>query len=89
MLDHLSIQCTNLAASVEFYDRVLEVLGGRRIFDREDAIGYGVDFPTFWLGPHRTGAGFRESHIAFRAPSSRCRRRVPRRGRRRRGGDSP
>jgi catechol 2,3-dioxygenase-like lactoylglutathione lyase family enzyme len=24
--------------------------------------------PDFWLGPHQTGEGFRESHIAFSAP---------------------
>ncbi len=41
---------------------------GKRIFDLPEAIGYGVDFPKFWLGPHRTGTGFRESHLAFRAP---------------------
>ncbi len=68
MLDHISIQCTDLVASAAFYDAVLATLGGRRIFDRAEGIGYGVEFPTFWLGPHRTGQGFRESHLAFRAP---------------------
>ena len=67
MLDHVSIQCTDLEPSAAFYDAVLATIGGRRIFDRADAIGYGADFPTFWLGPHRTGEGFRESHLAFRA----------------------
>jgi catechol 2,3-dioxygenase-like lactoylglutathione lyase family enzyme len=69
MIDHVSIQCSDLAASASFYDTVLATLGGRRIFDREEGIGYGVDFPTFWLGAHHTGQGFRESHLAFRAPS--------------------
>ena len=32
-------------------------------------IGYGTDSPTFWLGGHETGEGFRESHIAFQSPS--------------------
>jgi len=33
------------------------------------AIGYGFPpMPTFWIGPHETGKGFRESHIAFHAP---------------------
>ena len=36
--------------------------------DFEDRIGYGVDFPTFWIGRQLTGEGFRESHLAFRAP---------------------
>jgi catechol 2,3-dioxygenase-like lactoylglutathione lyase family enzyme len=67
MLDHLSIQCTDLAASARFYDTVLAPLGGRRVMDFGVAIGYGVGKPTFWLGGHRTGEGFRESHIAFAA----------------------
>ena len=67
MLDHLSIQCTDLAASARFYDTVLAPLGGRRMMDFGVAIGYGVDRPKFWLGGHETGDGFRESHIAFTA----------------------
>ena len=68
MLDHLSIQCANLDAAAAFYDAVLEPLGGRRIMEVGGAVGYGVDFPTFWVGQQVTGEGFRESHIAFRAP---------------------
>ena len=69
MLDHLSIQCADLAASLAFYDAVLAPLGGRRVLDFGDVVGYGTDFPTFWVGPLQTGDGFRESHIAFRSPS--------------------
>lgn len=66
MLDHLSIQCADVAASQSFYDAVLDPLGGSRIMDFGDVVGYGVgQMPTFWLGPHHTGEGFRESHIAF------------------------
>lgn len=69
MLDHLSIQCGDVAASAAFYDAVLEPLGGRRVLDSGEAIGYGTGGkPDFWIGPHRTGEGFRESHIAFTAP---------------------
>jgi catechol 2,3-dioxygenase-like lactoylglutathione lyase family enzyme len=68
MLDHVSIQCADLSASAAFYDTALAPLGGRRILDFGNVIGFGVDFPTFWLGPHTTGEGFRESHIAFKAP---------------------
>ena len=69
MLDHLSIQCANVAASAAFYDTVLATIGGQRIMAFGDVIGYGVPpMPDFWLGPRRTGEGFRESHVAFRAP---------------------
>ncbi len=38
--------------------------------DFGSVIGYGSDGkPTFWLGPFDSGDGFRESHIAFVAPS--------------------
>ena len=69
MLDHLAIQCSDLDASTLFYDAVLAPLGGRRVMDLGQAIGYGTKFPDFWLGAHMSGEGFRESHIAFSAPS--------------------
>jgi len=70
MLDHLSIQCADLAASAGFYDAVLGPLGGQRVMDFGEAIGYGVPpQPDFWIGRQATGEGFRESHIAFSAPS--------------------
>ena len=71
MLDHLSIQCSDMAASSAFYDAVLAPLGGTRIMDFGDsAIGYGTGGkPDFWIGGHMTGDGFRESHIAFAAES--------------------
>jgi len=69
MIAHVSIQCADFSASAEFYDAVLEVLGGRRIMDAPDAIGYGVPpVATFWIAPQQTGDGFRETHIAFAAP---------------------
>ena len=70
MLDHLSIQCADVAASARFYDRVLAAVGGQRLMDFGNVIGYGAGGkPDFWLGPQATGEGFRESHIAFAAPT--------------------
>lgn len=70
MLDHVSIQCAELEASAAFYDAVLAPLGGQRIMDFGDAIGYGTPSrPVFWIGTQTTGDGFRESHLAFTAPS--------------------
>ena len=68
MLDHISIQCADIAKSAAFYDTVLEPLGGVRVMDFGGAIGYGIPpMPTFWIGAQETGDGFRESHIAFSA----------------------
>jgi catechol 2,3-dioxygenase-like lactoylglutathione lyase family enzyme len=69
MLDHISIQCADVAASAVFYDAALAPLGGGRVMDFGDFIGFGLrSKPCFWIGPRTTGAGFRESHIAFAAP---------------------
>lgn len=69
MLDHLSIQCADVAVSAAFYDAVLSTIGGQRILEYDGpTIGYGVPpMPDFWIGPNATGNGFRESHIAFSA----------------------
>jgi len=70
VIDHLSIQCADLPASAAFYDAVLAALGGERVMEFGDAIGYGVPpNPDFWIGRQQTGDGFRESHVAFSAPN--------------------
>jgi catechol 2,3-dioxygenase-like lactoylglutathione lyase family enzyme len=70
MLDHLSIQCADVTASAAFYDTVLAPLGGKRVMDFGEVIGFGVPpMPDFWVGPQTTGEAFRECHIAFTAPN--------------------
>ena len=67
MLDHLSIQCADVPAAAAFYDTVLAPLGGGRVMDFGQVIGYGTpNRPTFWLGGMEEGAGAnRAAHIAF------------------------
>jgi catechol 2,3-dioxygenase-like lactoylglutathione lyase family enzyme len=68
MLDHVAMQCADVAASSAFYDAVLAPIGGERIMDFGEAIGYGVPpRPDFWISQQATGDGFRESHISFTA----------------------
>lgn len=68
MIDHVSIQCGDVGASSAFYDAVLAPLGGARLIEYGEVIGYGVaPKPDFWIGPRATGEGFRESHLAFEA----------------------
>ena len=69
MINHVAIQCRDFAASATFYDEMLGMLGGRRIIEYETAIGYGTEFPTFWIGPLVDERGTREIHLAFDAAS--------------------
>lgn len=69
MIDHVAMQCADLAASTQFYDAVLGALGAGRLMDFGEAIGYGRARPDFWIGRRVTGDGFRESHLAFSASS--------------------
>jgi catechol 2,3-dioxygenase-like lactoylglutathione lyase family enzyme len=69
VLDHLSIQCNDAAASAGFYDAVLAPLGATRVMDFGEVIGYGIGGkPDFWIGPNTDGVPNRQSHIAFAAP---------------------
>ena len=69
MINHLSIQCADVERSARFYDAVLAPLGGGRVMDFGQVVGYGIPpNPSFWIGPQQTGQGFREAHIAFDAP---------------------
>ena len=66
VLDHLSIQCSDIAAATAFYDAVLPTIGGGPVMRFGDFTGYGVDQkPSFWIGPLTTGEPNREVHIAF------------------------
>ncbi len=70
MLDHLSIQCADVAASAAFYDAVLAPVGGARAMDFGDVVGFGVEGkPSFWVGPLAADVPNREIHVAFVAPS--------------------
>ena len=69
MIDHVSIQCADVAASAAFYDAVLAPLGFGRVLDFGEAVGFGLPpVPQLWIGPRSTGHGFRETHLGFVAP---------------------
>jgi catechol 2,3-dioxygenase-like lactoylglutathione lyase family enzyme len=69
MIDHVSVQVRDVAASAAFYTAVLAPLGGERVLDFGDVVGFGVaGQPSFWLGPTTTGGNAREVHLAFAAP---------------------
>ncbi len=73
MLHHVSIGVADVTRAAQFYDRVLQELGFKRVFEvLPYGIGYGEKQPAFWIGlPHdqraaSTGNGV---HIAFNATS--------------------
>jgi catechol 2,3-dioxygenase-like lactoylglutathione lyase family enzyme len=54
VLDHVGVQCSDMAASAAFYDAVLAPLGAQRIMDFGEAIGYGIPpSPDFWISVPR------------------------------------
>ena len=70
MIDHTGIGVANVARSAAFYDAALGALGLRRVMqlpenDGAHGVGYGVDYPVFWIDhfhPHGV-----KQHTAFAA----------------------
>jgi catechol 2,3-dioxygenase-like lactoylglutathione lyase family enzyme len=72
MIDHVSIAVSDLAASAEFYAQVLEPLGLARLVERPATVGFGRNYPEFWLNARPGMAPVGPSpgaHVALRAPS--------------------
>ena len=65
MIDHISIQVGDVAASAAFYDAVLSPLGGKRQLDFGQVVSFGTTHPSFWIGPATTAGEPREVHLAF------------------------
>ena len=72
MIDHTGMGVADVARSATFYDAALGALGLHRVMqfpesDGADAVGYGVDYPVFWIDrfhPHGV-----KQHTAFAARS--------------------
>jgi catechol 2,3-dioxygenase-like lactoylglutathione lyase family enzyme len=71
VIDHVSIQVADPAASRAFYDTVLAPLGGGTVMAFGPVTGFGrPDRPTFWIGPiGDAGSAHRDVHLAFQAES--------------------
>ena len=41
VLDHVSITVRDLARARPFYDAIMAALGVHKVYDRDDAVGYG------------------------------------------------
>lgn len=70
MIDHTGIGVADVVRAAAFYDLALGALGLRRVIqlpssDGSDGIGYGVDYPIFWIDKfHPYGV---KQHTAFAA----------------------
>src|SRR3981189_3914482 len=67
VIDPVSIQVRDVAASAAFYDAILAPLGASRRLDFGEVMGFGPSRPSFWIGPVTTAGGAREVHLAFLA----------------------
>lgn len=72
MIDHPGIGVADVGRSATFYDAALGAIGLRRVMQMPedvgtDGIGYGVEYPVFWIDrfhPHSV-----KQHTAFAAKS--------------------
>jgi catechol 2,3-dioxygenase-like lactoylglutathione lyase family enzyme len=51
VIDHVGFEVSDLGRSAGFYDALFHPLGGRRIFESPDAIGYGAPGTRHQYGP--------------------------------------
>jgi catechol 2,3-dioxygenase-like lactoylglutathione lyase family enzyme len=66
VIHHVGYEVQNLARSARFYDAVFFALGGRRLYESGEAIGWGIDQPVLWVTARtvpRPGYG----HVALHA----------------------
>ena len=49
MIDHISVGVSDLARSARFYEAALAPLGLSRVVTRPLTIGFGKNYPEFWI----------------------------------------
>src|SRR5882762_10220898 len=74
MIDHTGIGVADVARSAAFYDAALGALGMRRVMqlpeaDGSDGIGYGVDYPIFWIDRFHPHSVKQHTAFATRSPA--------------------
>lgn len=49
MIDHVSVAVSDLARGTAFYEAVLAPLGLTKLVTREATVGFGKNYPEFWI----------------------------------------
>jgi catechol 2,3-dioxygenase-like lactoylglutathione lyase family enzyme len=72
MIDHISVGVSELGRSARFYETTLATLGLSRLVTRPATIGFGKNYPEFWINLRGMKAVEPESgtHICLRARST-------------------
>jgi catechol 2,3-dioxygenase-like lactoylglutathione lyase family enzyme len=73
MIDHVSVSVRDLEAAARFYEAVLATIGFAKLEARPTTVGFGKQYPEFWINlragvaplPENSGA-----HVCFRARST-------------------
>jgi len=73
MIDHVSIEVSELQEAIEFYENVLATIGFEKLIEKAGTAGFGKKYPEFWLNhrpnksPASEDSGF---HVCLRASSA-------------------
>jgi catechol 2,3-dioxygenase-like lactoylglutathione lyase family enzyme len=49
MIDHVSVSVRDLGKATRFYEAVLSAIGYRRLETRARTVGFGKEYPEFWI----------------------------------------
>ena len=70
MIDHVSVAVRDLAAAARFYDVVLAALGMSKLERRPATVGFGKQYPEFWINLRPAVQASDGAHVCFRARST-------------------
>ena len=69
MIDHVSVAVRDLVASTRFYEAVLATLGLAKLEQRPATVGFGKNYPEFWINLRdRSRSSRRAVHMCAFAP---------------------
>ena len=73
MIDHISVGVSDLERSARFYELTLTPLGLSRLVTRPNTVGFGKNYPEFWINLRKGMAPVAPEsgvHICLRAKST-------------------